>query len=439
MSFRKTKKTQKKGIKTVLMRAKLVSFIRQRPLPPGNLILGLDELEAADRLSLIKISTEIGPIFKGRAWDAFWIYVVGLPLCREIIRQHEADMRPVTIDTTQLFAKGLLRQMEGDDHRKYRSQLGLALKSTDFTWAFDALAADTSKGLADLVAEFGVTPIPFEDLCRCFSSLVFNGLTRFVFGIDPQSEHGIELQKAYHDLGGNGLVWTPGVRQKKALEKISDILRNNRPPEQSDLCKNSLMGRMQTQGPIDENMLGNLIYMVEMGRYDTAAFLRWLCWFTAMNPDWADRIADKGDGGQTAQAFVMEALRLEQSERLVRLVKRDFVAEGFLFPKGATVRFCIWESHKLSNAHEHPFAFDPGRFIGDRPSPDRYSPFGADKHQCPFGAFSINFGAAFVRSMAQAYRVHFDGSASSVRGLYHWEPAKSFSPILTPRHGTDGP
>jgi cytochrome P450 len=193
------------------------------------------------------------------------------------------------------------------------------------------------------------------------------------------------------------------------------------------------MSNMQAQGPIDDVMLGNLIYMVEMGRYDTTAFLRWLCWFVAMNPDWANKVADEKDGETVAEAFVMEALRLEQSERLVRRVKCDFVADGFLFPKGATLRFCIWESHKLPDVHDRPFDFDPGRFLKDMPGPERYSPFGTDKHQCPFAAFSIKFGATFVKAMANDYQVSSDRSQSSVRGLYHWEPEKFFSPILSPR------
>jgi cytochrome P450 len=428
----KMKEARKKGIKTTLVRANFISLFHRRSLPPGDMTIGLDELEAANRLSLIETSEEIGPIFKGRAWDSFWIYVVGLPRCREIMRQNESDMQPVTIDTTPLFAKGLLRQMEGDDHRVYRSQLGLALKSMDFSKTFNELAKDTVRELAILATEFGETPIPFKDLHQCFAGLVFDAFTRCVFGVDPQSGTGAELREAYHELGGNGLVWTPGVRQKKALATITDIL-NNIPADQPARDKDSLIDRMRAQGPIDEVMLGNLIYMVEMGRYDTTAFLRWLSWFAAMNPDWTDRIAEEEDSTQISEAFVMEALRLEQSERLVRRVKRDFVSNGFLFPKGAMVRFCIWESHKLPDAHDRPFDFDPGRFLNDSPGPDRYSPFGADKHQCPFGTFSIKFGAAFVKSMAKEYRLSSNGSRSSVRGLYHWEPEETFSPILLPR------
>ena len=415
--------------KIMLARAKLVSLYRRRPLPPGTMKPGLDEIETANRLALLENSRKEMPIFKGWAWDSFWIYVIGLPRCRRIIRDHEADMRPVTIDTTSIFAEGLLRQMEGEVHRKYRTQLVQALNEVDFTTGFDAFGQETERGLRALAAEFGTGAIPYRDLYDCLSGLVFNAFVRMIFGIDPDNPRAEALHRAYQQLGGNGLVWAPGSRQKQAVENIADILRS----ALAGVEQNSLLGQLHTQGPVDGIMLGNLIYMVEMGRYDTTAFLRWLMWFAAGHRDWADRIANDQDRDRIAGAFVSEALRLEQAERLVRRVKRDFVAEGFLFPKGAMVRFCIWESHKLPDAHERPFEFDPGRFLGQRPGPDRYSPFGADRHQCPFGTFSIRFGSAFLRAAIQSCRLSAEGTSGSVRGLYHWEPEKSFRLILGPR------
>jgi cytochrome P450 len=194
-----------------------------------------------------------------------------------------------------------------------------------------------------------------------------------------------------------------------------------------------VLSQLRTQGSVDNNMLGNLIYAVEMGRYDLAAFLRWLLWFAAGAPDWMDRIAAEDRDGDRAPAFVSEAFRLEQSERLVRRVERDFVAEGYLFPKGAKVRLCIWESHKSPMAHAQPFVFDPGRFIRERPGPDRFAPFGLDRHQCPFGAYATRFGAAFLKAVADRFVVIGASSASAVRGLYHWEPPADFRPVFLAR------
>jgi cytochrome P450 len=251
-----------------------------------------------------------------------------------------------------------------------------------------------------------------------------------ILGIQPDGSSADALRQAYHQLGGNGLVWTPGLRQEQAVRSIADILHT----AAAEVDRNSILGQLNAQGCVDKIMMGNLIYMVEMGRYDTTAFLRWLMWFAAKFPDQGDRIAREPSSSSFANAFVMEVLRLEQAERLVRRVTRDFVADGFLFPKGAMVRFCIWESHKLTDAYDRPFEFDPSRFLESKPGPDRYSPFGADRHQCPFGTFSVRFGATFLQALSRKYRLNADGPNRSVRGLYHWEPENTFCPALTPRN-----
>lgn len=198
-------------------------------------------------------------------------------------------------------------------------------------------------------------------------------------------------------------------------------------------ARSSVLSHLRSEGKLDDDMLGNLIYSVEMGRYDMAAFFRWLLWFAAGAADWLDKIATEDGSEAFAAAFVSEALRLEQSERLVRRVERDFVFQGHLFPKGNKVRLCIWEAHKSPEAFDQPFRFDPKRFIRERPGPDHYAPFGVDRHQCPFGTYSINLGAAFLKAVADRFHVTGDTRRSATRGLYHWEPPNDFIPVLSPR------
>ncbi len=418
----------------VQIRAAFVSLVRRVPLPPGDKSQPLDEIEKSDRLALLRVADEVGPIFKGHAWGSFWIYVVGLPLCRQIMRSHEGDLRPLTLDVSALFDKGILRQMEGAEHRHYRTALVQALRSMPSELAHGSRPSFAEARINGLETPDDA-PLPVQAFRTLLDQIVFDELARVIFGVLPGGSAHDRLVAAYRELGGNGLVWNIGTRQARAYEAIAAILRGHiatmegRKPDGSNV-----LGNLLTEGPVDAVMLGNLIYMVEMGRYDMAAFFRWLTWFAAMHPVWTDRIAGDTDDAPTfAVAFVMEALRLEQSERLVRRVKRDFVAEGFLFPKGANVRFCIWESHKLPEAHEAPFEFDPGRFMGERPGPDRYSPFGIDKHQCPFGTYSVQLGAAFLTALARGYHVGMAGGGDPVRGLYHWEPAETFCPVLTRR------
>ncbi len=178
--------------------------------------------------------------------------------------------------------------------------------------------------------------------------------------------------------------------------------------------------------------------MVEMGRFDLASLFRWLSFYAAERPAiMADIAMDAAPAPPGAtpltEALVLETLRLNQSERLMRVVNRDVVFAGYLIPRHASVRLCMWESHKSSEAFSDPFVFDPGRFLTGRVTRDQYSPFGLDQHNCPLAGMSIRLSELFVRTLAVRYAVEGVGQGPAMRGRYHWQPPKAFTMRLNPR------
>ena len=91
-------------------------------LPPGKFV-SLDPAERSDQKFLLKQSQKIGPIFKAVMGRRFCVCIVGLPLCRRFLKEHTANVTPVTMEFERLFPKGFLRKMKGEDHKKYRSSL----------------------------------------------------------------------------------------------------------------------------------------------------------------------------------------------------------------------------------------------------------------------------------------------------------------------------
>ena len=180
--------------------------------------------------------------------------------------------------------------------------------------------------------------------------------------------------------------------------------------------------------------------MVELGRYDLRGLLRWVSKYAAERATWLDRIASEpvtlARGTRSvAEAFVLETLRMDQSERLMRDVLRDIVFEGYLIPKGALLRVCMWEAHKDAGAFQRPFEFDPSRFLDDAAAGERFSPFGLDHHLCPLAGISVQLATAFVRVLARRYTLSSSDSDPAVRGPYHWAPAPGFAVTLSPRAG----
>lgn len=198
------------------------------------------------------------------------------------------------------------------------------------------------------------------------------------------------------------------------------------------------MGRMHGDGTLDETMLGNLIYMVEMGRDDLRLLFRWLSKYAAENPPVLERIragvgAEWPDRRSLAEAFVLETLRLNQSEALLRVVDRDIVFQGYLIPAKSLVRLCLWESHKQPESFPEPFSFMPDRFLNGAFTRDQYAPFGLGSHSCPFADIAVSLSSVFVRVLAQRFTVRPIANCAPVKGEYHWQPAHSFSVHLMRR------
>jgi cytochrome P450 len=118
---------------------------------------------------------------------------------------------------------------------------------------------------------------------------------------------------------------------------------------------------------------------------------------------------------------------MAQSERLMRNAAGTFVFEGYLIPKHAIVRVCLWESHKSGESFPDPFRFDPARFMERDPSGDEFSPFGLDHHHCPLADLTVELSKVFLRALARGYTIGAVEDGMPVRGTYHWQPATHFS------------
>ena len=130
---------------------------------------------------------------------------------------------------------------------------------------------------------------------------------------------------------------------------------------------------------------------------------------------------------------MLETLRTDKSERLTRIVERDLLFEGYLIPRDAYVRLCLWEAHHEPETFVKPFDFNPERFMRASYGLDQFAPFGLDHHLCPLADISIRLCVVFLWQLATRYRLQGVADGLPVRGAYHWEPALDFSVVLQRR------
>jgi cytochrome P450 len=406
----------------------------RRRLPPGKLV-DIGELERGHRLLLIDSARQYGPVFKGLMDRRLVVCVVGHALGRRLLKEHASSLRAVSIRLESLFPHGFMRGMEGEVHRGHRKNLvrGIsALNLESFTPRFEAIAAAALAAYADN-AQRDFSSHAWADTLGYIAN---SALIVLFFGAEPGSTAHQRLLAAYHQLGPHGVVWNPTERQIVAYRALS--------AEVTALGADAggLFGQLLAQSSVDATMLGNLIYMVELGRYDLRGLLRWISRYAADDPAWLERIVTETEGAAPAtngtmatEAFVLEALRMDQSERLMRDVQRDIVFDDWLIPQGSLVRVCMWEAHKDVRNFPRPFQFDPARFLDRATAGDNFSPFGLDHHHCPLAGPVVQIAMAFLRVLAQQYTVRGRGAEPAVRGPYHWEPSPRFELTLERRAG----
>jgi len=398
----------------------------------------LDVAEKADRLWLLRSFEQHGPIFQTQAADGLWICLLGLNRSRRLLAEHSPQLRAMTLDLRALFPLGFLRGLEDEPHRHYRRRVVQAIRQLPPTAQEGAWQRILTQGLQQFQqVSQGSQPGP-EALARTTLSIATDALLALFFGAEPGQPLHAALRADFAQLGPQGLVWPIGPAQQAAFEHIRQRLRQQlalmaygTAAEPSHLLQASTL-----DGEVDETLLGNFIYMVEMGRHDLQGLLRWLLFHASNQPQALERIALAPATAQLAlsEAFALEALRMDQSERIQRLVLQDFVFDGFFIPRGAQLRLCMWESHKRVDHFRQPMEFQPERFAHDGPSASVFSPFGLDHHQCPFGQLSVRMAASFVQALACGFTLAASTSSRQpTRGLYRWEPPQGFEVQLSVR------
>lgn len=419
-----------------LLLVRLRALVAHRPLPPGRLI-ALDLEEKKNQRVLLELAARHGPVFKAMAWGELWVCVVGLDRCMRFIRENKGRIRPVTIDVTRLYPQGFLRQMTGEAHRRSRRALVVALRDEGVGQYTRELTQIAASRLAGYARRFpGGSEPSVEVLIATLSDIATAMLLRIFFGEPDGSPFAQRLLGGFRELGPHGLVWRQGARQERAYHAVFAMVRDDlreRPGVDGGVVR-----RLHAAGALDDAMLGHVIMMVEMGRYDMKGFFRWLLRYAGQHPELLARMVGEPDeepatGNSLARAFVLETFRMDQSERLIRKAEDDLVFDGYLIPRHTTIRLCLWESHKDPGMFPEPFEFDPVRFrAGDLPA-DRFSPFGLDEHFCPLADVVIRLGVLLVREIAGRYGVESIGDGPPIRGAYSWEPAPTFTVRLKSR------
>ena len=182
---------------------------------------------------------------------------------------------------------------------------------------------------------------------------------------------------------------------------------------------------------MDDTVAGNIVYAVEMGRYDLAGLLRWNVKTLSDAPGVVERIR-RGAEPDLPRAVVLKnppAASVGGSEPQRHLRSQR---GGLPHSQGDAPANCERESYCDPTAFPDPLSFTPDRFIGPRLDPKKYAPFGLDRHRCIGADLVTAIGAIFVEELVRRYRWRVLADGPEHRGPYHWEPSSRFAIAIEP-------
>lgn len=200
------------------------------------------------------------------------------------------------------------------------------------------------------------------------------------------------------------------VRRREAVDReLRKILRARMAtpdPTRTDILSLLLSARDEDGRAMSEDELRDeLLTMLLAGHETTATALAWTFACILDTPEVSARLDDelarvRGANGEIdiaalvrneyLDAVVKESLRLRPIiPDVVRRVQQPYRIAGYDVPVGAFLTPCIHLVHRRADLYPEPDRFRPDRFVGVKPDPYAWFPFGGGIRRCLGMAFAL--------------------------------------------------
>jgi len=315
--------------------------------------------------------------------------------------------------------------LDGDAHL---SQRRLILPS------FHGEKMRANVGLMEEIAarEVGAWPLgePFAVHPR-MQALTLEVIVRVVFGVDEESPLVDELRRQLSALVNalatqaamlkvliNGPVRAHRRRVFGALldpvdAVIARVIAERRArddlAERDDVLSTLLLARHEDGSPMsDDELRDELATLLVAGHETTATALSWALERLTRHPEALDRLYDETDAEHDAyvDAVIRETLRLRPVIPFVgRVLQAPQTLGGYDLPAGTRIAPSIHLVHRRPELYPDPAAFRPERWMGVRPNPYHFLPFGGGVRRCPGATFAETEMRAVLGAIIAAVRL----------------------------------
>ena len=262
--------------------------------------------------------------------------------------------------------------------------------------------------------------------------ITFNVILRTIFGAEePESEEFREIVRSFLKLGsviayvprppfrtGRYSPWGKLDQARAGINRIVFTLIDRaeadpRLEERNDILALLLHSRRDDGTAIPRmDISDELLTLVVAGHEASTAALSWLFERLRRHPDvLAELVREVDEGGsEFRRATIAESLRartvLDAVGRRVR--GQNLELGGWRIPRDRNVFVYVADLHKNPEIYPHPERFDPKRFLGTKPAPLTWLPFGVGSRRCLGAEFISAEMDIVLRTVLQNFHIHTD-------------------------------
>jgi cytochrome P450 len=174
---------------------------------------------------------------------------------------------------------------------------------------------------------------------------------------------------------------------------IADHRRRDDLEERDDVLSMLLLARHEDGTPMDDGELRDeLVTLLVAGHETTATALAWALERLVRHPAALERLTEEvraDEGDEYVDGVIRETLRLRPVIPFVgRVLQEPQTIGGWDLPAGARVAPSIHLMHRRPDIYPEPTAFRPERWLGVRPNPYTFLPFGGGIRRCLGASFA---------------------------------------------------
>lgn len=186
------------------------------------------------------------------------------------------------------------------------------------------------------------------------------------------------------------------------------------------------------EGLSDKEIRDDLVTLVLAGHETTATTLAWVVDLLLHHPDALERVRAEADSGEATftEAVINETLRLFPPAPITgRMTAGSYQLGDYTLEPGTRIVLLLDAVNRDPDSYPDPARFRPERFVGARPQPYAWIPFGGGVKRCIGAAFAMRELVTVLHTLLREGRLE----AVSTRPE---SPPWRAAPVLVPRNGT---